>query len=46
MKVKYWMTKEPVTIGPDEPIAEAARVMKERGEALWRFSVLFSESTA
>ena len=31
MKVKYWMTKEPVTIGPDEPIAEAARVMKERG---------------
>lgn len=31
MKVKYWMTREPVTIGPDEPIAEAARVMKERG---------------
>jgi len=31
MKVKYWMTREPVTIAPDEPIAEAARVMKERG---------------
>ncbi|MDR2946863.1 MAG: CBS domain-containing protein [Candidatus Adiutrix sp.] len=31
MKIKYWMTTEPVTIGPDEPIAEAARVMKERG---------------
>ena len=31
MKVKYWMTKDPVTIGPDEPISEAARVMKERG---------------
>lgn len=31
MKVKYWMTKNPVTIGPDEPIADAARLMKERG---------------
>ena len=31
MKVKYWMTKDPVTIGPDEPISEAARIMKERG---------------
>lgn len=31
MKVKYWMTKDPVTIGPDEPIADAARLMKERG---------------
>lgn len=31
MKVKFWMTPNPVTIGPDEPIAEAARVMKEQG---------------
>ncbi len=31
MKVKYWMTKDPVTIEPDAPIAEAARIMKERG---------------
>jgi Predicted transcriptional regulator, contains C-terminal CBS domains len=30
MKVKYWMTKDPVTIGPDAPITEAARLMKER----------------
>lgn len=31
MKIKYWMTKDPVTIGPDAPIADAARLMKERG---------------
>lgn len=31
MKVKYWMTKDPVTIGPDETINEAARIMQERG---------------
>jgi acetoin utilization protein AcuB len=31
MKVKYWMTKDPVTITPDAFITEAARVMKERG---------------
>ncbi len=31
MKIKNWMTKDPVTIGPDEPITEAARIMKERG---------------
>lgn len=31
MKVKYWMTKDPVTIGPDALIVDAARLMKERG---------------
>ena len=31
MKVKYWMTKDPVTISPDAPIVDAARLMKERG---------------
>ncbi|MDL2260127.1 CBS domain-containing protein [Deltaproteobacteria bacterium OttesenSCG-928-K17] len=31
MKVKYWMTKDPVTIGPDDLIVGAARLMKERG---------------
>jgi len=31
MKIKYWMTKDPVTIGPDEALADAARLMKERG---------------
>ncbi|UQZ90226.1 hypothetical protein C4J81_13850 [Deltaproteobacteria bacterium Smac51] len=31
MKVKYWMTKDPVTIAPDALIADAARIMKERG---------------
>jgi len=31
MKVKYWMTKDPVTIDPEAPIADAARLMKERG---------------
>lgn len=31
MKVKYWMTKDPVTIDPDAPIADAARLMKEHG---------------
>ena len=31
MKVKYWMTKDPVTITPGAFITEAARVMKERG---------------
>ncbi len=29
MKIKYWMTKDPVTIDPDAPITEAARIMKE-----------------
>jgi|GEM_PF-1056682 len=31
MKIKYWMTKDPVTIEPDASIADAARLMKERG---------------
>lgn len=31
MKVKYWMTKDPVTISPDAPMADAARLMKEKG---------------
>ncbi len=31
MKVKHWMTKDPVTIAPDASISEAARIMKERG---------------
>lgn len=31
MKIKYWMTKNPVTISPSATIAEASRVMKERG---------------
>ena len=31
MKIKHWMTKNPITIGPDEPMVEAARLMKERG---------------
>lgn len=31
MKVKHWMTKDPVTITPDASISEAARIMKERG---------------
>lgn len=31
MKIKYWMTPSPlITIGPKAPIAEAARLMKER----------------
>lgn len=29
MKIKYWMTKDPITIDPDAPITEAARIMKE-----------------
>ena len=31
MKIKHWMTRNPITIGPDEPMVEAARLMKERG---------------
>ncbi|MDR1921162.1 MAG: CBS domain-containing protein [Candidatus Adiutrix sp.] len=30
MKVRYWMTRDPVTIDSDASIADAARVMKER----------------
>ena len=29
MKVKYWMTKNPVTIAPDASVNEAVRIMKE-----------------
>jgi CBS domain-containing protein len=31
MKVKYWMTKDPVTIAPDALVSDAARIMKEHG---------------
>ncbi len=31
MKVKYWMTKDPVTITPEALVGDAARIMKERG---------------
>lgn len=30
MQVKYWMTKNPVTIAPDALVSDAARIMKER----------------
>ena len=29
MKVKYWMTKNPVTVSPDETLPTASRLMKE-----------------
>lgn len=31
MKVKYWMTKDPVTITPEASVSAAVRIMKERG---------------
>ena len=31
MKIKYWMTREPVTVAPGALLSDAARLMKERG---------------
>ncbi len=31
MKVKHWMTQNPVTVKPSTPLLEAARLMKEHG---------------
>jgi acetoin utilization protein AcuB len=30
MKVKYWMTKDPVTVSPDDTLPTASRLMKEK----------------